>query len=136
MFPCPFFDFRSLWNKKESQNDIENPKLIKLLINTVMSVEKRDQQNDLAFSDRFTLQNIYKFLLFYVPLKFPSFVADFWRRFLERVSLALCWNVRQLHCHHWHAGRIRTVGHFTAGFVWIQSAASASNERSHTCSGQ
>jgi len=50
--------------------------------------------------------------------------------------MGLCWNVRQLHCHHWHAGRIRMAGHFTAGFVWIQSVASALKERSHTCSGQ
>jgi len=36
-----------------------------------MSVKKRDQQNYLAFSDCFTIQN----LLFYVLLKFPRCIA-------------------------------------------------------------
>lgn len=54
----------------------------------------------------------------------------------SKCCVCVCVLRRQLHCRHWRAGRTRMAGHSTVGFVWTQSAASALNERSHTCSGR
>jgi len=56
------------WHRRAQANKIAN---------ATMSVKKHDQQNNLAFSDCFTLQNLCKFYLLYVPLDIPTMPGKF-----------------------------------------------------------
>jgi len=70
-----FFKFRSFSDKKNSQDGITKSQANKIA-NTVIFVNERDQHNDLAISDCFTLQNLCKFYYF-IAFKIPKMHCNF-----------------------------------------------------------